>query len=108
VKPRSKSKILDSDIPNASEIREEILGEFSLLFAEDGSGSNPDELDFFECRFNLAFRSFWIDPMRRETARVDSYVQTPGSDKREAQSRIVKSIPFPNLSRRLTDAVATA
>jgi hypothetical protein len=53
-----KNKILDSDMPNASEIREEILGEFSLLFVEDGSGCNPDELDFFECRFNLAFRSF--------------------------------------------------
>jgi hypothetical protein len=75
-----KNKILDSDMPNASEIREEILGEFSLLFAEDGSGSNPDELDFFECRFNLAFRSFWIDSMRRETARAEQLVELPSEN----------------------------
>ena len=62
-------KIPDSSRPNAVAIREEILSEFSLLFAEDGSGENPDELDFFECRFNLAFRAFWIDFMRREGPR---------------------------------------
>jgi DNA-directed RNA polymerase specialized sigma24 family protein len=67
-------------MPNASEIREEILGEFSLLFAEDGSGSNPDELDFFECRFSLAFRSFWIDFMRRETARAEQLVELPSEN----------------------------
>lgn len=59
-------KIPDSSRPNAVDIREEILGEFSVLFAEDGLGENPDQLDFFECRFNLAFRSFWIDFMRRQ------------------------------------------
>lgn len=59
-------KIPDRSRPNAIDIREEILGEFSVLFAEDGSGENPDQLDFFECRFNLAFRSFRIDFMRRQ------------------------------------------
>ena len=58
-------KIPDRSRPNAIDIREEILGEFSVLFAEDGSGENPDQLDFFECRFNRAFRYFRIDFMRR-------------------------------------------
>ncbi len=70
-------KIPDSSRPNAIAIREEILSEFSLLFAEDGSGQNPEELDFFECRFNLAFRAFWIDFMRRETARAKQLVELP-------------------------------
>jgi hypothetical protein len=72
-----KKKILDSDMPNAAEIRGEILAEFSVLFAEDGSRNNPDELDFFECRFNLAFRCFWIDFMRSETARTEQLVELP-------------------------------
>jgi DNA-directed RNA polymerase specialized sigma24 family protein len=63
------SKIPDSR-PNGAKIRGEILGEFSVLFAEDGSGENPDELDFFECRFNRAFRSFWISFMRRPSTRA--------------------------------------
>jgi hypothetical protein len=49
-------RIHDKSRPNAAAIREEILGEFGVLFAEDGSGQNPDELDFYECRFNRAFR----------------------------------------------------
>jgi hypothetical protein len=54
--------------PNGAELREDILGEFSLLFAEDGSGRNPDELDFYECRFNRAFRAFRTDLLRSESA----------------------------------------
>jgi hypothetical protein len=38
---------------NAAEIRGEALAEFSVLFAEDGSGNNPD-VSIFQCRFNLA------------------------------------------------------
>lgn len=75
-----KKKIFDSDMPNADEIRGEILAEFSVLFAEDGSGNNPDELDFFECRFNLAFRCFWIDFMRRETTRTEQLVELPSEN----------------------------
>jgi hypothetical protein len=63
------SKISDSR-PNGAEIRGEILGEFSVLFAEDGSGENPDELDFFECRFNRAFRFFRISFLRRPSTRA--------------------------------------
>ena len=72
-----KGKILDSDMPNAAEIRGEILAEFSVLFAEDGLGNNPDVLDFFECRFNRAFRCFRIDFMRRERARTEQLVELP-------------------------------
>lgn len=75
-------KIPDRGRPNAIDIREEILGEFSVLFAEDGSGENPDQLDFFECRFNLAFRSFRIDFMRRQ--RTDTKQMDESSPENEA------------------------
>jgi len=59
-----RSKIDGSQVPNADCLREEILGEFALLLASDGTGDNPDELDYFECRFNRAFRFFRIDMVR--------------------------------------------
>lgn len=59
-------------LPNAQEIREEILGQFSELFAEDGSGPNPDELDFFEVHFNSALRTLRIDILRKE-ARLQKF-----------------------------------
>ena len=70
----------DSSRPNAIEIREEILSEFSLLFAEDGSGENPNELDFYECRFNLAFCTFRINFMRRESTRTDPLEELPSEE----------------------------
>jgi hypothetical protein len=90
-----KKKIPDNGMSNAEEIREDILGEFSVLFAQDGVGENPDELDFYECRFNRAFRFFWIDFMRRESAREEPLEQlqleeTSDSSLDEEQ---VRSIP---------------
>ena len=38
----------------------------------------------------------------------DRYVQAIGANKREAQSRIVRSLSFPNVPTRLTDSAATA
>src|ERR1041384_7698722 len=46
---------ISQDLPNVDEIREEVLGQLSELFAADGGGDNPNKLDFFEARFNLAF-----------------------------------------------------
>jgi integrase len=48
--------------------------------------------------------------MRHANASItmDRYVQAVTLAKREAQSRIVKSIPFPNVPRLLTDSPATA
>jgi hypothetical protein len=61
-----KAKVSDK-IPNANFLRDEILAQFSELFAVDGTGENPDSLDFFEVRFNLCFRTFRIDLVRKET-----------------------------------------
>lgn len=74
-------KVPDDQLPEAATVREDILGEFSELFASDGTGKDPDELDFYECKFNRAFRFFRIDVVRRETGRIKHVAQMPEPDK---------------------------
>jgi DNA-directed RNA polymerase specialized sigma24 family protein len=64
-----KTKVPNGGIAKAADVREDILSEFSVLFAEDGSPGHLDELDYYECRFNAAFRCLRIDIVRRELAR---------------------------------------
>jgi hypothetical protein len=71
-----RSKV-SNELPDAESIREDILGEFAELFAADGSGDNPHELDFFEIRFNQAFRGFRIDFLRREKRRYEAQPAVP-------------------------------
>lgn len=59
----------DGRMPDATSLRQDILDELTELFVLDGSGDNPDELDFYECRFNRAFRSLRIDAVRRAARR---------------------------------------
>lgn len=73
-------KVPDGQLPEAATVREDILGEFSELFASDGTGKNPDELDFYECKFNRAFRFLRIDVVRRETGRLKHVAQMPEPD----------------------------
>lgn len=73
-------KVPDGQMPEAASLREEILCSFSELFASDGSGDNPNELSFYECRFNRAFRFFRIDIVRREIARLQPITQMPTPD----------------------------
>jgi hypothetical protein len=56
----------DSRAPNAAYLRDEALGRLGELFAEDGTGDNPDELDYFEVRFNAAFAALRTDLVRQE------------------------------------------
>jgi hypothetical protein len=50
------------------EVRAEILGDLAVLFVEDAT-DGKHKLDFFECRFNLAFRTFRIPYLKEEIAR---------------------------------------
>lgn len=63
-----KKKMPTDATGNWEEQRTEILGDFAVLFAEDGS-DRKQTLDFFECRFNRAFRTFRIPYIRKEIAR---------------------------------------
>jgi len=71
-----KKKLPTDAADNWDDVRAEILGDFSVLFAEDGS-DEKQTLDFFECRFNLAFRTFRIPYIRNESARNQGRVFAP-------------------------------
>ncbi|MBZ8134141.1 hypothetical protein CLD20_12740 [Afifella sp. IM 167] len=76
-------KVPDGTLPDASGIRQQILEDLTDLFVLDGGGDFPDELDFYECRFNLAFRSLRIDGVRRAMRRRGRTIRTvdlPTSD----------------------------
>ena len=75
---------ISNDLPRAEEIREEILGQFSEMFAVDGIDDQNNELDFFEVHFNEAFMTLRIDILRKERTkekvRGQSYIPTFSDD----------------------------
>jgi hypothetical protein len=71
------AKIPDTELPNAADVREEVVSQFGELFATDGTEENLNDLDFFECKFNRAFRTFRIDLVRSEIARLKHIASLP-------------------------------
>lgn len=71
-----KTKVSDR-LPNAARLREDVLSEFCELLLADGTGGNPDELDFYECKFNLAFRTLHLDVIERELRVVNRNADLP-------------------------------
>lgn len=57
-----KVKIVEDAYRDVVELRKDILGSFAELLAEN----DPKKLDFYECKFLLAFRNFRIDHARPE------------------------------------------
>ncbi len=86
------AKIQDNELSNAAYVREEVLGQFSELFATDGTEENRDRLDYFECRFNLAFRAFYKDLIRSERTRLKRFRPLP-SQADAPESHTHKEIP---------------
>jgi hypothetical protein len=66
--------------PNASDTREEVLGQFGELFAIDGSDEDKLRLDYFECRFNRAFRALRLSVWRKDTRRAKRFQPLPDID----------------------------
>lgn len=64
-----RAKLPVASFPNAAALRDEVLSGFGELLASEGTGEVNDELDYFECCFNAAFRTFRIDMLRTETRR---------------------------------------
>lgn len=58
-----KRTVPDTGFLNAEGIREEILSSFAQLFTTD---AGEEDLDYYECRFNRAFRSLRINHVRNE------------------------------------------
>ena len=65
-------KVPDDEFPDAEGLRDEILSEFGEMLASDGIGENPNILDFYEIRFNLAFKTFRLDRVRAERNRINN------------------------------------
>ncbi len=63
------NKVQEGRVPDAAGLRQEILENLTDLFVTDGTGNFPNELDFYECRFNKAFSTLRIDAVRRDTRR---------------------------------------
>jgi hypothetical protein len=75
----------DDRAPNAAYIRDEALGRLGELFAEDGTGDNPDELDYFEVRFNSAFAALRTDLVRAEIRIARRFAHLPEGDDEEGR-----------------------
>jgi hypothetical protein len=76
-------RLPDGAVPNAHYIRDEVLGQFAELFATDGTGKSPDALDYYEIRFNSAFRTLRLDVQRSERARTRRVMELPALDDAE-------------------------
>ncbi|WP_409997795.1 MULTISPECIES: sigma factor-like helix-turn-helix DNA-binding protein [unclassified Bradyrhizobium] len=75
----------DGRMPDAASLRQHILDELTELIVLDGLGENPDELDFYECRFNKAFRTLRIDAVRRAARRDKEVVDVVALPPSEAK-----------------------
>jgi RNA polymerase sigma factor (sigma-70 family) len=62
-----RGTIRNDGIPNPEQLREDILQHLAMKFAQDAV-EGGGRLDYFECRFNSAFRTLRIDFYNREAA----------------------------------------
>jgi DNA-directed RNA polymerase specialized sigma24 family protein len=83
---------------DAESVRQDILSSLMQMFVDDGTEGHKDELDFYECKFNRAFRFFRIDIVRREIARLAKAAQMPESDDEGEQG------PYDEVFARVSEA----
>lgn len=65
---RNLKSAVNETLPNAEGVREEILFILCDLFAKDATGESVEELDFYECMFNLALKSLRVMAVRKYSA----------------------------------------
>ena len=65
----------DGLVPDSENLRQSILEDLTDLFISDGMGEIPDELDIYEIRFNLAFRTLRIDAVRKAERRQNRAIE---------------------------------
>jgi hypothetical protein len=56
--------VQDSALPNAADVRQQVMDDLVDLFLPSDPGHHPEELDLYECKFNLAFRALRVDAVR--------------------------------------------
>ena len=111
-----KKKIPTDAVGSWDDVRAEILGDFAVLFAEDGS-DEKHTLDFYECRFHRAFRNFRIPYLRKEIARNQNRVFAPADNEQQpdlADDEFLSGLaekmrePWPQVDLNLRQAIANA
>lgn len=55
-----------SSVSNAELVREDVLSELGVLFAGEAGSEPSDALDYYECKFDRAFRVLRCGALRRE------------------------------------------
>jgi RNA polymerase sigma factor (sigma-70 family) len=87
---------IDSEMPGAVELREDILGDFAELFAIDGTEHDRHKLNFFEIRFNMAFSTFRITRVRQALGRSEVPLPEPSEEieltEQEADKEVTKRL----------------
>ena len=79
-------KVPDGGILDAASLRQEILENLTDLFVTDGMDDFPDELDFYECRFNKSFMALRVDAVRRDVRRRNRSIAVVNLPPSEAAS----------------------
>lgn len=85
-------------VANADHLHDEVLSEFALILAKGGSTEDEGELDYYECKFNHAFRTLRISVLRREQSNTDGVVPllgNAGEPDDELARRVVEALQSP-------------
>ncbi|MBN9360882.1 MULTISPECIES: sigma-70 family RNA polymerase sigma factor [unclassified Devosia] len=67
---------ISAQVPQVAQLRQEILQQFGLLFAEEVAHGG-DELDFFECQFNSAFKALRVNAFNRHMVQAHREASAP-------------------------------
>ena len=74
------SKIPDGDLPEAADVRQDVMDSLGELFAQRGT-----RLDYYEVHFNHAFRNLYLMHVRRARKRADHVVIEDPPEKSSAE-----------------------
>lgn len=91
------------DVPQAQQLRQEILQEFALAFTREVA-EGGDELDFFECKFNSAFRSLRTNMFNAHMDRVAKLAPQQAEGGRDEEGAATGVVPDVWASQRGEDA----
>lgn len=78
----------DGGIQNAEAVRGDILSDFMLMFTEEQQEGYDPELDYFECKFGHAFRTFRISRVRSEFSLRKELVDLPQAKDEEGDETL--------------------
>ena len=91
--------VAEGAFPDPVALREDILADFAGVFVRFWAEPDSGALDFYEVRFNKAFRTFRIDRLRAEARRLPPTRTPPGETDPDGPELTVSLPPDEALSR---------